>query len=68
MQTDLIQSTISDARNLVVALFMNIQDARGAIADLADAGFGKKSNPCHLLSEQAKIVIREDSDCKSRQG
>jgi hypothetical protein len=64
MQTDLIQSTISDARNLVVALFMNIQDARGAIADLADAGFGR-SQIRVIFSEQAKIVIREDSDVRA---
>jgi len=64
MQTVLIPSTISDARNLVVALFMNIQDARGAIADLADAGFGK-SQIRVIFSDQVKIVIRENSEVKT---
>ena len=64
MQTVLTPSTISDARNLVVALFMNIQDARGAIADLADAGFGK-SQIRVIFSDQVKIVIRENSEVKT---
>jgi hypothetical protein len=64
MQTVLIPSTISDARNLVVALFMDIQDARGAIADLADAGFGK-SQIRVIFSDQAKIVIRENPEIKA---
>lgn len=64
METVLIASTRSDARNLVAALFMNIQDARGAIADLADAGFGK-SHIRVIFSDQAPIVMHENSEVKA---
>jgi hypothetical protein len=61
MQKVSTQDKAPAARNLVVGLFTDVKDARGAIVDLSDAGFGKNQIRV-AFSDETKALPHKGSE------